>query len=103
MLVLDATANELLAAAIHLANDADTAEDLVQATFLPAIDRAQDFDAKRLLMPWLMGILSNHARNQHRTFERVVPISLEGLSRLLCASQKSNPVNEEMLSTQTFR
>ena len=39
--VFDAVAPDLLHSAIHLADDADSAEDLVQATFLTAIDRSE--------------------------------------------------------------
>jgi DNA-directed RNA polymerase specialized sigma24 family protein len=33
----------------------------VQATFLAAIERAGSFDARRRLMPWLLGILARQA------------------------------------------
>ena len=51
--VFDRTARDLLALAQHLVRDVDDAEDLVQATFVTAIDRAHSFDRSRALRPWL--------------------------------------------------
>lgn len=64
--VFDRTAPRLLAVARHLARDEASAEDLVQATFLVAIERARRFDADRELEAWLIGILTNHARDQRK-------------------------------------
>ncbi|MEE9393960.1 MAG: sigma-70 family RNA polymerase sigma factor [Planctomycetota bacterium] len=69
--VFDAVAPDLLAAAIHFERDANSAEDLVQATFLTAIERAGEYQPDRKLRPWLMGILSNHANNQRRSTRKV--------------------------------
>ena len=60
--VFDAVAPELLRSGVHLVGDEAEAEDLVQATFLTAIERRESFDATRALRPWLVGILSNQAR-----------------------------------------
>ena len=51
--VFDAFAPELLIVAGHLTRDLAAAEDLVQSTFLQAIESATSFDAGRRLMPWL--------------------------------------------------
>ena len=45
--VYDAAAAELLRLATHLAPDTAAAEDLLQATFLTAIEKAQSYDPKR--------------------------------------------------------
>ena len=58
----DRTAEELLRVARHLAKDEADAEDLVQATYLAAIEHADRFDAGRGLVPWLAGILTNKAK-----------------------------------------
>ena len=50
----------------HLARDTAEAEDLVQATFLTAIEKAHSYDASRPLLPWLLGILTLHARDARR-------------------------------------
>ena len=64
--VYDLVAPELLSVAKHLVgNDAD-AEDLVQRTFVTAIERAQTFRSENRVMPWLLGILAFHARNEKR-------------------------------------
>ncbi len=70
--VFDLTAPRLLRLAIHLVGSADDAEDLVQATFLAAIERAGDFDPRREVLPWLSGILGNKARYARRAAAREV-------------------------------
>jgi len=62
--LFDAVAPELASVAAHLAKSTDEAEDLVQATFLSAIERSEHFDPKRPLVPWMLGILALHARKQ---------------------------------------
>ena len=52
----------LLRMALHLGRDPGDAEDLVQATFLTAIEKAATYDASRPLLPWLTGILIRHAQ-----------------------------------------
>ena len=68
--VFDATAPRLLRLAVHLVGDAAAAEDLVQKTFVTAIEEAATFDARRPLEPWLAGILTNHARALRREARR---------------------------------
>ena len=70
--VFDATAPELLALGMHLVHDPGSAEDLLQATFLTAIERAETYDADRRLVPWLVGILVRHAFRQQRNDRREV-------------------------------
>lgn len=60
--VFDRTAPELLEVARHLARGRSEAEDLVQATFLAALEGAGRFEEGRELVPWLIGILVNLAR-----------------------------------------
>ena len=76
--VFDATAPELLRVAMHLSRDPAAAEDLLQRTFLTAIERAASFDARERLVPWLLGILGNHAKEAARKDRRTVdPSRLE--------------------------
>lgn len=63
--VFDRSAPRLLAIARHLVSAEATAEDLVQATFVAAIESAQKFDGSSDLEAWLVGILSNKARQAH--------------------------------------
>src|SRR6202008_2995852 len=70
--VFDRTAPELLKLAMHLVRDASEAEDVLQATFLAAIKRADSFDASRPLTPWLTGILARQAGLARRRARRVV-------------------------------
>ena len=60
--VFDGAAPELLTVAAHLAQGPVQAEDLVQETFLAAIEQVERFDEKRSLLPWLVGILVIQAR-----------------------------------------
>lgn len=76
--VFDAVAPELLQVARHLEGGGE-AEDLVQSTFLVAIQRAGSYDAERPLLPWLLGILVNQAHLARRRRGRLVPIEEEGL------------------------
>lgn len=68
--VFDRTAPELLRVAQYLVGDRAAAEDLMQETFVLAIERAQTFDRERHVLPWLLGILVNLAR-RHRRAARV--------------------------------
>lgn len=64
--VFDRTARDLLHVAAWLAGNRHDAEDLLQRTFLTAIEHRASFAAERSVMPWLVGILTNHARNLQR-------------------------------------
>jgi RNA polymerase sigma-70 factor (ECF subfamily) len=64
--VFDGVAPELLRLARHLVGATGEAEDLVQATFVTAIERAASFDEERALVPWLVGILAKYAANARR-------------------------------------
>ncbi|MBI4881128.1 MAG: sigma-70 family RNA polymerase sigma factor [Planctomycetes bacterium] len=68
--VFDQTAAELLRVARHLTHGASEAEDLLQATFLTAIERAPAYDVRRPLRPWLLGILVKHASHARRRGSR---------------------------------
>jgi len=70
--MFDATAPALRQVARHLTRDRVEAEDLVQATFLAAIEKRATFDATREISPWLTGILLKHASLARRSRARVV-------------------------------
>ncbi|MEO6596518.1 MAG: sigma-70 family RNA polymerase sigma factor [Planctomycetota bacterium] len=69
-LVFDRTALELLGLARHLAVTPSDAEDLVQATFVTAIEDAGSHRPGQRVLPWLLGILNNHARASRRQARR---------------------------------
>ncbi|MEM7202715.1 MAG: sigma-70 family RNA polymerase sigma factor [Planctomycetota bacterium] len=71
--VFDLTADRLLRAAMHLCRHAAQAEDLVQETFVTAIERASTFDVGRPVVPWLLGILTKRARLFHLRDQRRAP------------------------------
>lgn len=64
--VFDRTAPELWRVASHLCRDRHAAEDAVQNTFLVAIEHKEQWDGSRPLLPWLLGLLANRAREQRR-------------------------------------
>jgi len=75
--VFDLVSQELILVASHRASRGDSAEDLVQETFVTAIHHAQAFDATRPLEPWLLGILANLARNARRKTARSAQVAGE--------------------------
>ncbi len=64
--VFDATAAVLGRVAGHLSPNQAAAEDLLQETFVAAIESAGRFDPERPLMPWLLGLMSHQARRARR-------------------------------------
>jgi RNA polymerase sigma factor (sigma-70 family) len=65
-IVVDATVAHLRRVARLLTHDTDLADDLVQTTFLDAIDGAGSWNPAHPLGPWLVGILHNRARRWRR-------------------------------------
>ncbi len=74
-IVFDRTAPELLQLGRHLASPGTDAEDLVQATFVTAIEDAASHRHGERVLPWLVGILVNHARAARRRSRRLVDAS----------------------------
>ena len=70
--VFDATSEELLRVALNLVRDPVEADDLLQATFLTALERAESWDARRRLVPWLIGILVHDTHELRRARKRQV-------------------------------
>lgn len=68
--VFDRTAPSLVALAHHLVRDRAEADDLVQSTFVAAIEGAATFEAGRPLEPWLAGILARQAARVWRARSR---------------------------------
>lgn len=72
--VFDRVAPELAKVAGYLSGgDRNRAEDLLQQTWLAAITHARQWDGERPLLPWLLGVLANHARSAARAQRRHVP------------------------------
>lgn len=95
--VFDQTAPELLRLGRHLASTEAGAEDLLQATFLTAMQASADFDDRYPVLPWLVGVLANHARAARRRGQRTLDPSR------LAVPAASDPVaaaaSEELSST----
>lgn len=59
--LFDGLSPELLRVARHVAFDESQAEDLVQATFLVAMEHPERFDESKSIAAWLTGVLSKEA------------------------------------------
>ena len=70
--VFDLSCGELSAIARHLVPDAAAAEDVLQATYLTAIERADRYEPGRGVLPWLVGILARHAAQARRGAARSI-------------------------------
>ena len=70
--VFDEVAPEMLRVARHLAYPSLDPHDLIQSTFLVAIERASAYDPARPVKQWLLGILAKEAAYQRRRGARVV-------------------------------
>lgn len=68
--VFDEAAPQLLSVARHLAPTRSDAEDLLQASFVVAIERAATWDRTRALLPWLLGIVAMEARRARARAQR---------------------------------
>ncbi len=76
--VFDLTATKLLRVAIHLSPDPAAAEDLVQATFVTAMEKVDQYHSDRPLLPWLSGILELHAKTSRSKARRKIEPSRLG-------------------------
>ncbi|MCC7061531.1 MAG: sigma-70 family RNA polymerase sigma factor [Planctomycetes bacterium] len=95
--LFDRTAPELLRAALWLCRDRTDAEDLLQRTFLTVIEARANFDLSRPAMPWLVGILGNHARKlqeQRRRDQERRTVILEGPRILEGPGAVADPAHE---------
>ncbi len=81
--VFDLTAAELVRVAHHLTHDSHRAEDLVQGTFLIAIERRGKFQPTGKVLSWLLGIMTNLAGRERYAASRtrtddLSPLTVEG-------------------------
>lgn len=87
--LFDATSDDLFRVALTLAPDAAAAEDALQETYLAALRQAADFDPKRPVRPWLLGILRRQVgRGRRRAARSPDP------SRLVERSTPLEPLDE---------
>jgi len=68
--VFDELAPRLLSIALHICGNPVDAEDVLQQTFLLAMDKSDAFDSGQRLEPWFAGLLRNVARNAMRRASR---------------------------------
>lgn len=76
--LFDRTAPELLRVGLHLCGNVADAEDLLQATFVAAIESAERFDASRRVVPWLVAILTHRAHAERRRQRRAPVNGVDG-------------------------
>ena len=84
--VFDATSRALLDVACHLVRNPSDAEDLLQATFLTAIEKAPRYDGSSPVQAWLYGILWREAAKMRRSAVRTIEV------RDLSSRSESSPV-----------
>lgn len=71
--VFDRTAPEIWRVGRHLCGNRSEADDLLQATFLAAMESAARWRRSEALVPWLLGILANKLRMARRRDRRALP------------------------------
>jgi len=71
--VFDRVAAELWRVAFHLSGNRSEADDLLQTTFLAAMQSAARWRREQPLVPWLLGILVNKLRMQRRRQRQALP------------------------------
>lgn len=64
--VFDRAAPDLLRVALHLVGRPEDADDLLQSTFLTALEKRARWERSRPLLPWLIGILEKHGQDLRR-------------------------------------
>src|SRR5262245_30311638 len=69
--VFDRAAPQLYEIARRLARDRAEAEDLLQDTFVTAIEKRASWDEREPLLPWLIGILAVLSRRLRRESARL--------------------------------
>lgn len=77
--VFDLVATDLYRFALHFCRDLHEAEDLVQATFLVAIERRDGYEPRGRFFSWLAGILVNEHRRRRQRDRR--PLDADRLAR----------------------
>lgn len=82
--LFDRTAPELLRIAAWLAGNRADAEDLLQRTFLTVLTARGTYDASRRALPWLCGILGNHAKKLHEQRQQRL---VDGVHKRECARE----------------
>ncbi len=80
--VFDATAGRLLLLATHITTPQSAPEDLVQATFMTAMEKSATWDRSRPIWPWLATILQNKARMDWRRTQRRREIDINATTAL---------------------
>jgi RNA polymerase sigma-70 factor (ECF subfamily) len=98
--LFDRVAPRLLALGIHLVGEASEAEDLVQTTFLAAIEQRASLDASLPAMPWLTSVLAHKAKDaRKRAARRIDPERLAERS----AEDPARPLEQRELSGELAR
>ena len=102
--VFDELSPRLLTMAARRSQNAVDAEDLVQATFLQALQHRDSWDGARPLLPWLAGILSHRAQDLGRRgrVRATVPLlSQEALTDISCDPQQLASLEDDRSAVLT--
>ncbi|MFY9341133.1 MAG: sigma-70 family RNA polymerase sigma factor [Planctomycetota bacterium] len=97
--VFDGCAVELYRIGFHLLGDRHAAEDLVQQTFVVAIEQAKTFERSRRVLPWLCGILTNRALHLRRQARQRAAAAVADAVADPVAEAAAREVQERVAST----
>ena len=75
--VVDAYSNQIYRLALKMLGDAQDAEDVLQDTFMKAIQSIQGFEGRSSLSTWLYRIALNEALMQLRRQKPVIPVAMD--------------------------
>ncbi len=70
--LFDRTSPILMRFALRLASQPNDADDLVQSTYVTALDALSTYETRGAPVAWLIGILNNHARARYREARRAI-------------------------------
>ncbi|MCP5043732.1 MAG: sigma-70 family RNA polymerase sigma factor, partial [bacterium] len=88
--VFDRVASRLLLVAAHISPDPAAAEDLVQETFVHALESVQSFEPGRPVLPWLTTILRRRAIDRMRRDDVLKGPSID---EVILAAKDSSPAD----------
>ena len=90
--------DHLFAAAFHICENAEDAEDVVQETLLRYYNSKKDFDSEEHIRAWLFRVAVNLSKNVRRSFWRHKAVPLEDyMDTLTFASSESESLFAEVM------
>ncbi len=98
--LFDAVSPKLLRIALKLSGNLNDAEDLIQQTFLTALEKGAQFESGRSVEAWLVGIMVKHHRYSRRRESRRVDPHRVDTSFAASAEEVASLLERETLLNQ---